>query len=77
MSQIRIIVKDLDKTIKYYEEILGLGPFVKPEIKWDKKFYYVKLVKSEWIMRFCSLGAIGMEPIQSSQLLVPQFIMIF
>jgi len=64
MSQIRIIVKDLDKTIKYYEEILGLGPFVKPEIKWDKKFYYVKLVKSEWIMGFCSLGAIGMEPIQ-------------
>ena len=31
MSQIGIVVKDMDKTIEFYEKVLGLGPFVRPD----------------------------------------------
>jgi len=64
MSQIGIVVKDMDNTIKYYEKVLGLGPFVRPDIIYKEKHYYGKPVNSEWIMGFCSLGSVELELIQ-------------
>jgi len=64
MSQIGIVVEDMDKTIEYYEKILGLAPFVRPDVTYKEKHYYGKAVNSEWIMGFCSLGTIEMELIQ-------------
>ncbi len=64
VSQIGIVVKDMDKAIEYYEKVLGLGPFIRPEIKYDQKFYYGKPVDSIWIMGFCSLGPLELELIQ-------------
>ena len=64
MSQIGIVVKDMDKTIEYYEKVLGLGPFVRPDITYKEKRYYGKPVKSEWIMSFGSLGSVELEMIQ-------------
>ena len=64
VSQIGIVVRDLEKTIKYYKEVLGLGPFVKPYIIYKEKYYYGKPVNSEWIMGFCSLGSVELEMIQ-------------
>jgi len=43
ISQIGIVVKDIDNSIEYYERILGFGPFVRPEISYDEEFYYGKL----------------------------------
>jgi len=64
MSQIGIVVKDMDKTIEFYEKVLGLGPFVRPDITYKEKHYYGKKVNSEFIMGFCSLGSVEMELIQ-------------
>jgi len=64
ISQIGIVVRNLGKTIKYYEEVLGLSPFVKPHIIYKEKYYYGRPVNSEWIMGFCSLGAVELEIIQ-------------
>jgi methylmalonyl-CoA/ethylmalonyl-CoA epimerase len=64
MSQIGIVVKDMDKTIKYYEKVLGLGPFVRPDITYKEKRYHGKPVDSEWLMGFCSLGSVELELIQ-------------
>ena len=64
ISQIGIVVKDMDRAIEYYEKVLGLGPLVRPEIKYDEKFYYGKPVDSIWIMGFCSLGPVELELIQ-------------
>jgi len=64
MSQIGLVVKDMDKTIEYYEKVLGMGPFVRPDITYKEKRYYGKTVNSEWIMGFCSLGSVELEMIQ-------------
>ncbi len=64
VSQIGIVVRDMDKAIEYYDKMLGLGPFVRPEINYDEKFYYGKPVDSVWTMGFCSLGSVELELIQ-------------
>jgi len=64
LSQIGIVVKDMDKTIEYYEKVIGLGPFVRPDIVYKEKRYYGKPVNSEWVMGFCSLGSVELEIIQ-------------
>ena len=64
MSQIGIVVKDMDKTIEYYEKVLGLGPFIRPDIFYQEKYYYGEPINSEWIMGFCSLGSVELELIQ-------------
>ena len=65
MSQIGIVVKDIDKTIEYYKKVLGLRPFLRPDIIYKEKHYYGKPVNSEWVMGFCSLGSVELEIIQS------------
>ena len=64
MSQIGIVIKDMDKTIEYYEKVLGLGPFVRPDIIFTEIHLYGKPVNSKWIMGFCSLGSVELELIQ-------------
>ncbi len=64
ISQIGIVVRDMDKAIEYFEKVLGLGPFVRPHINYPEKFYYGKPVSSSWIMGFCSLGSVELELIQ-------------
>ena len=64
VSQIGVVVRDLNKTIEYYENVLGLGPFVRPEFLFTATFYYGKPVDSLWMMGFCSLGPVELEIIQ-------------
>jgi methylmalonyl-CoA/ethylmalonyl-CoA epimerase len=64
ISQIGIVVKNIEKVVNYYEGVLGLGPFVKPRIIFTEKYYYGNLVDSKWILGFCSLGPIELEIIQ-------------
>lgn len=62
LSQICIVVRDLDKAVDYYENVLGLGPFVRPEISYTEKSYQGEPTPdSEWIMAFCSLGSVELE----------------
>ena len=64
LSQIGMVVNDMDKTIQYFTKTLGLGPFVVPEITYHDKKYYGKPVDSTWKMGFCSLGAVELEIIE-------------
>ena len=64
MSQIGIVVKDLNKTMEYYDKVLGLGPFVEPEITYSDTQYRGNPAKFFFRMGFCSLGAIEMELIE-------------
>jgi catechol 2,3-dioxygenase-like lactoylglutathione lyase family enzyme len=64
ISQIGIVVKNIEKVVNYYEDVLGLGPFVKPRIIFTEKYYYGNLVDSKWNLGFCSLGPIELEIIQ-------------
>jgi hypothetical protein len=61
-SQICLAVWDLNKAIKYCEQVLGIGPFVLPEVHYTDKFYLGKPVPdSDWVMGFASLGPIELE----------------
>jgi methylmalonyl-CoA/ethylmalonyl-CoA epimerase len=64
VSQIGIVTGDLEKTVNYYEKVLGLKPFIMPKIVYKKKHYYGKAVDSEWLMAFSSLGPVELEIIQ-------------
>ena len=64
VSQIAVIVRDMDKAIAYYEDVLGFGPFLKPEVKITDKRYYGKPVEYTVNLSFCSLGPIEMELMQ-------------
>ncbi len=64
VSQVGIVVRDLDKAIDYYNKVLGLGPFVRPEITFIEKFYDDIAADFEMDMAFCSLGPLEMELIQ-------------
>jgi len=61
-TQICLAVRDLQKTIAYCKNVLGIGPFVTPEIHYDEKYYLGNSIPdSEWIMGFASLGPIELE----------------
>jgi len=64
VSQIGFVVRDLDETVRYYKDILGLGPFVEPELEIRDKEYYGKAITSTWRMSFCSLGPVELEIIE-------------
>jgi methylmalonyl-CoA/ethylmalonyl-CoA epimerase len=64
VSQIGIVVKDIVQTIDYYQNILGLGPFVMPDIVYEEKHYYGKPADFDFKMAFGSLGPVEMEIIQ-------------
>jgi methylmalonyl-CoA/ethylmalonyl-CoA epimerase len=64
LSQVGIIVRDLDKAIAYYEKVWGVGSFIRPEIIITDKFYYGSQVDYVSIMGFCSFGSMEMELIQ-------------
>jgi 4-hydroxyphenylpyruvate dioxygenase-like putative hemolysin len=67
-SQICIVVRDLKKAAKYYENILGIGPFVFPKIVYDNITYLGKPSNGYWEMAFARMGTIELElscPIKS------------
>src|SRR5665648_259047 len=64
VSQIGVVVKDVEKTIAYYESFLNIGPFVRVDHIFDEVYYYGKLVKATWKFGFVSLGSVELELIQ-------------
>ncbi len=68
MSQIGIIVKDLERTIEYYENTLGMGPFTRSGVDFNLVFDYIELrgerVETDFLLGFAALGSLELELIQ-------------
>ncbi len=63
-SQIGLVVRDLDAAVAHFERVVGLGPFVRPEVHYDPVFYRGEPSPgSSWEMAFASLGPIELEVI--------------
>lgn len=60
-SQICIVVHDLHKAADYYQNVLGIGPFVFPEIVYDTMTYYGKPENGFWEMAFARMGPLELE----------------
>jgi catechol 2,3-dioxygenase-like lactoylglutathione lyase family enzyme len=61
-SQVALVVRNLDDAVAHLEGIVGLGPFVRPEIHYDPIYYRGEPSPgSSWEMAFCSLGPIELE----------------
>jgi methylmalonyl-CoA/ethylmalonyl-CoA epimerase len=65
VSQIGIVVEDLDKVIAYFES-LGIGPFVRPNLKYVDIVQYGQPADYEFeiALAFCSVGNVEMELVQ-------------
>jgi methylmalonyl-CoA/ethylmalonyl-CoA epimerase len=61
-SQICLVVRNLDDAVAYLERVVGLRPWVRPEIHYDSVVYRgTPSPRSTWEMAFCSLGPIELE----------------
>ncbi len=56
-----MVVRDLRKTAEYYQIVLGVGPFVFPEIIYDSITYHGQPVNGFWEMAFSRMGAFELE----------------
>jgi methylmalonyl-CoA/ethylmalonyl-CoA epimerase len=69
VSQIGMVVLNLRKTVAYYEDTLGIGPFVLSGRDFELKFecieYRGRTVDSEFLMAFAPLGGLELEFIQT------------
>jgi catechol 2,3-dioxygenase-like lactoylglutathione lyase family enzyme len=64
-AQVGIVVKDLDKTVKYYEDALGIGPFtVRFESDSKDVYYYGKKVEQQLKVAMCQHGPVVIELIE-------------
>ncbi|MBN1257825.1 MAG: VOC family protein [Planctomycetes bacterium] len=59
--QICMVVRDLHKTAEYYQKVLGIGPFVFPEIKYDNITYLGQPSEGYWEMAFARFGKMELE----------------
>jgi methylmalonyl-CoA/ethylmalonyl-CoA epimerase len=65
LSQIGVVVRDLDAAINYYEA-LGIGPFVRPKLRYVDIVQYGEPAEYDFeiSVAFCSLGSVEMELVQ-------------
>ena len=62
--QIGIVVKNIDETIKYYEEVFGFGPFEIRQVDFSNATYYGETVGYRGKRAFFFLGPIEIELIE-------------
>ncbi len=60
-SQICIVVYDLLKVTEYYENVLGIGPFLFPKILYENIVYLGKPSNGYWEMAFARVGSLELE----------------
>ena len=68
LSQIGIVVNDLEQAIAYYENTLGFGPFTRSGVDFNLVFDFIEYrgerVETEFLMAFAALGNLELELIQ-------------
>ncbi len=68
LSQIGIVVKDLEQAVAYYENTLGFGPFLRSGVDFNLVFEYIEYrgnrVETEFLMAFGTIGSLELELIQ-------------
>ncbi len=60
-SQICIVVHNLKKAAEYYQDVMGIGPFVFPKIIYDKIMYRGRPSSGYWEMAFTRIGPLELE----------------
>jgi hypothetical protein len=60
-SQICIVVEDLKRASRYYQEKFGIGPFVFPEIRYNRITYHGENSAGYWEMAFARWGGWELE----------------
>ncbi|MDD5018640.1 MAG: VOC family protein [Eubacteriales bacterium] len=64
-AQIGIVVKDMDQAVKYYEEVLGVGPFtVRFESDTKEVYYYGEKTEQQLKIAMCQYGSMVIELIE-------------
>ncbi len=68
MSQIGLVIKDLERTIEYYENTLGFGPFTRSGVDFNLVFDFIELrgerVETDFRLAFAAMGTLELELIQ-------------
>ncbi len=68
LSQIGLVVNDLEESIQYYEKTLGFGPFTRSGVDFNLVFDFIELrgerVETDFLMGFAALGSLELELIQ-------------
>jgi len=65
VSQIGVILVDMDRAVEYYQKTIGLGPFIHAGRVFSFLEYRGERVESKWLMAFASLGHLELELIQT------------
>jgi len=60
-SQICIVVRDLKRAADYYQNVLGIGPFVFPKITYESITYLGESASGYWEMAFARMGPLELE----------------
>jgi methylmalonyl-CoA/ethylmalonyl-CoA epimerase len=64
LCQVAIVVKSIDETVKFYEEMFGIGPFEIIEVNFSDATYYGQKAGYRGKRGFAQLGPVTLELIE-------------
>ncbi len=64
LSQVGIVVKNIDATVKFYSEVFGIGPFEIREVSFPNATYYGENAGYRGKRAFAQMGPITLELIE-------------
>ena len=62
--QVGVVVKNIDETVKYYQEVFGIGPFEVFHVDYSDATYYGQKVGYRGKRAFAKMGPITLELIE-------------
>ncbi|HCK40233.1 MAG: lactoylglutathione lyase [Planctomycetaceae bacterium] len=60
-TQVCLVVRELEQAAQYYENVLGIGPFVFPKIHYKEITYLGQPSDGYWEMAFARMGPLELE----------------
>jgi len=67
VSQVGVVVRDMDRAKAFFESTLAIGPFIEVDVKFTDKMYRGQPEDFEMRLAFASLGPIEFELIQPTR----------
>ena len=64
LCQVAIVVRSIDKTVKFYTEVFGIGPFEIREVDFSNATYYGQKAGYRGKRAFAKLGPVTLELIE-------------